>query len=1139
MFKVIDIKTADYAEYILSDVAQLEQDGATLNYYSKNDSTAIPFENSFRYFGKGCEAFGLSGDYSDDKTAFIRMFKGLNPVDETPLVQNAGKEDRRIGFDGTYSACKPLTLLLMKAQLEGNKELEATILKIHRESVAYALSEIEKNLTSRSGHRSKTIERNVKMFVFQADHFDTRPDKNGTVDPQLHTHNVIMGYAMCQDGKVRAIEGASLNKQIDLSTANYRMKEAELLQAAGLSITSQRVNDDFGATKAMTFKVNGVSQNIVDAFSNRHDEIQKHKREHGVDGQTAALATRNGKGGAVSYEVLREKWGGRLKDLEAIEPDGINPEAHKENALDAIPTDEQILDLTHRFKHRVCITEFDIQTVITQCYTGHPDAEAQIKATFQRIMTNEDLLCGLKPLDEIHNKQFCSMKLVEADLAIRGFVKRGATSHEHDLEAATVDREIEAFAERRGYRMSPEQENAVRVATGAGQFSLIAGKAGTGKSTVQDCVVSAMRAGGAEVIGVSVSNSAAENLENEAGVKSYSAAKFLHDYDEGHLTITPKTVILFDEIGMTSLEMLARFTEIAEKHGSKIIGAGDQRQLSAVGTGGNALRCVEAVIDPSNRADLNDIRRQKRHEDKELAVGFYDLLGKGEEGSKRLYGQLDDAGYINEFKTTKAAIAELAKDYVDHPAPESEKLVMASMNETVEALNTQIQKRLIEKGSVGADPIKTIGAYTFHAGDSVMFGRSKKFGKTLKVINGTAGTVVASTDGTLQVRLTTGETVTIPDDFKSLSLRYARTIHRAQGQSINHCFTMIDGKQDVGGIKNALGLVQFTRMKESIKYYGEKKYLDHFKCHLHIIDKEAGAFELLDDKSRSNLKITKMVEHMNNIKSNKKTTKEELKAASVESVTEMLDKVEEQHKNGVTLSQHQEEEDIKNVSHRTQFSYLNDLFEKYNLKGLDTGTGYDISFNEAKIIRVSENKDVSVSVASLATNHAYDVVGAMVKNKHFDKSKPIYISVNENISSFTPELQKQAIEKMLDSLIESGIDTNKIVITNEAHKKLIEAAKVKRAMNITQDPFNSNVLTFNKDAMNKVANAQKKPAEPEAAPGPTARQKVEQAQKEQREARWNEQNHTPATPVQMEEPDDPFNRKNLKKNQKRKSKLSI
>ncbi|MFA6229556.1 MAG: MobF family relaxase [Rhodanobacter sp.] len=1137
MFKIRDIDTPEYAEYILSDVAQLEKDGATMNYYSKNDSGVIPFENSFRYAGKGCEAFGLAGDYSQDKKAFISMFKGLHPKTGKPLVQNVGKEDRRIGFDGVFTPSKQFSVLLAKAQLDGNKKLEEALLNIHRESVAFTLANIEKNLTSRSGKEPRKVERNVKMFVFQADHFDTRPTKDGFVSPNIHTHNVIMNYVMCEDGKIRAVEAASLNKQISLAGSVYDLKQAELLQAAGLNltVTSQRVSDEFGETKDMTFKVNGVSQTVADAFSGRHAEIKAYMREHGVDGQTAALATRNKKQAAMNYDALRETWAEKFKELEAIDPDGINLEAHAENILDAIPSDEHIIDLTHRFKHKVAINEFDIRTVINQCYTGHPNAEEQAEATFQRIINNEDLLCGLKPLDEIHNKQYCSMKLVEADLAIRSFAKRNEASREHELPPEAIEKEIEAFAERRGYRLSPEQENALRKATGPGSICAIVGKAGTGKSTVQNAICTSFSSQGFELIGTSVSNAAAENLQKETGITSHSTAKFLYDYDEGKLNITPKTVIFFDELGMASLEIFGRFAEIAERHGAKIICAGDPRQLSPVGSGGNALKCLLQAIDPSNRADLDDIRRQQRDEDKKLAVGFYDLLTPAD--SQRMYGDLTDAGYITAFDTQKAAIAKLAQDYVDHPAPENEKLVMASLVETVEALNTNIQKRLIEKGTVAPDPIKTVGAYTFHAGDCVRFTKSKKFGKTLKVINGTNGTVVPTTDGSLQVQLATGETVTVPDDFTGVGLRYARTIHRSQALSIDHCFAMIDGKAGgVSGIKNALGLVQFTRMKETISYYGETTYLEHFKNNLHVRDAESGAFELLDDQSRSNLKITKLVEHMNNIKSNTKTTKEELKQAPEETVIEMLDKVEEQHKNGVTISQHREEE--KNVSHGTQFNYLKDIFEKYNLKGLDTGTGYDISFNEAKVIRVSENKDIAVSVASLSTNHAYDVVGAMVKNKHFDKTKPIYISVNENISSFTPELQQQAIEKMLDSLIESGIDTNKIVITNEAFKKLIEAAKVKRAMNITQDPFNSNVLTFNKDVQKRVTTAHSGPAEPEKAPpGPTPRQKVEQAQKEKREARWNEQNHTAPAPVQMEEQDDPNSRKNAKK--KKKSKLSM
>ena len=76
-----------------------------------------------QWTGRGAEAFGLAGQV--DKEQFLNLCEGFSPLGTTRLVQNAGAENHRAGWDLTFSAPKSVSVLWSQADETTRKEIQA------------------------------------------------------------------------------------------------------------------------------------------------------------------------------------------------------------------------------------------------------------------------------------------------------------------------------------------------------------------------------------------------------------------------------------------------------------------------------------------------------------------------------------------------------------------------------------------------------------------------------------------------------------------------------------------------------------------------------------------------------------------------------------------------------------------------------------------------------------------------------------------------------------------------------------------------------------------------------------------------------------------------------------------------------
>ena len=113
---------------------------------SENYYTSLAKENYYisggeplgKWIGKGAEKLNLP-DIVEAKT-FKNLLRGFDRTGQQKLVQNAGEENRRPGYDLTFSAPKSVSVLWSQA----NRPTQDMIQKAHFKAVQVAIDDRER-----------------------------------------------------------------------------------------------------------------------------------------------------------------------------------------------------------------------------------------------------------------------------------------------------------------------------------------------------------------------------------------------------------------------------------------------------------------------------------------------------------------------------------------------------------------------------------------------------------------------------------------------------------------------------------------------------------------------------------------------------------------------------------------------------------------------------------------------------------------------------------------------------------------------------------------------------------------------------------------------------------------------------------
>ncbi|HBD3591247.1 TPA: Ti-type conjugative transfer relaxase TraA [Escherichia coli] len=362
---------------------------------------------------------------------------------------------------------------------------------------------------------------------------------------------------------------------------------------------------------------------------------------------------------------------------------------------------------------------------------------------FQELLVKLEqspLLVEMEPEKGRHLAKFSTQEMIQTERAMVDGAERMAGSGKHGVSSAITNAVIGGVS-----TLSGEQQNAVRHVLDSGSLSVIIGDAGTGKSFSMKVAREAWQAQGFNVRGAALAGKAADELQAGSGIDSRTLASLEFAWKNGKDKLSSRDVLVIDEAGMIGSRQLGRVLKAAEQAGAKVVLLGDDKQLAAIEAGA----AFRGVVQHVGAAEITEVRRQKEAWAREAGQQF--ARGSVETG----LAAYAERGHVKVHNTREEAQEALAAAYVSDQGKGSQ-IVLTHSNKDVQALNEAIREARKERGELrGSARFESEkGGREFAPGDRIVF---LKNDKGLDVKNGTLGTVEQAEDGSLSVRLDSGE----------------------------------------------------------------------------------------------------------------------------------------------------------------------------------------------------------------------------------------------------------------------------------------------------------------------------------------------------------------------------------------------
>lgn len=409
-------------------------------------------------------------------------------------------------------------------------------------------------------------------------------------------------------------------------------------------------------------------------------------------------------------------------------------------------------------------------------------------------LENSPLLVEMEPANGRDPAKFSTREMIDTERGMVECAERLARAGRHGVSGPITNAAIDGAG-----TLSAEQQNAVQHVLKPGSLAVVIGDAGTGKSFSMKVAREAWQAQGFNVRGAALAGKAADELQAGSGIESRTLASLEFAWKNGKDKLTSRDVLVIDEAGMIGSRQLGRVLKAAEQAGAKVVLLGDDKQLAAIEAGA----AFRAVVQHVGAAEITEVRRQKhawmREAGQQLARGSVadGLAAYAERGHVQIHG------------SREAARDALAASYVADQGKGSQ-IILAHSNADVQALNQAVRDARKERGELAGSArfMTERGGREFAAGDRIVF---LKNDRDLGVKNGTLGTVERAEDGSLAVRLDSGEARQVQaSQYAAVDHGYAVTIHKAQGVTVDRAYLLA-----TPGMDRSLAYVGMTRHREA------------------------------------------------------------------------------------------------------------------------------------------------------------------------------------------------------------------------------------------------------------------------------------------------------------------------------------
>lgn len=777
-------------------------------YLEENDYYLSDEEVTGIWIGKGAIALGLSGLLTESD--YRKLMQGYAQDGKTPLCATPG-EDHRPGWDLTFSAPKSVSLVWATA----DEALRERISEAQLIAVRQAISLLEMHAAhTRRGQGGRCREQVDGLVVATFEHETSR-----SLDPQLHTHALVANVAPRLDGTWGTIVSRDLFLWQKAAGAIYRAELAYQLGQMGFSVEQDRES----------FQLSCVPEFVCLHFSKRAQAIIEMLKQASVESSASSIGnqvkifTRQAKQRVDRAELLAD-WQTELGGF-GLTSDFIEQNRVNQCAGAGLP---DIADICSALTDKVAIfRKQDVYRLAAEQLQYSMLSADEIIEFASAALDDEELI----PLgeDEKHNLLFTTRQIVRMEKELVAAAKTLWSEGKHQLTETVVKEAISLKGQQCGYLLSDEQQSALMNACCDGDFAILQGSAGAGKSSAMEALRLAYEMSGHAVIGAAIAKRAADNLHDEASIPSFTIAKLLSDFGRGRNRFSSADVLVIDEAGQIGTKQLHRLLHIAQDNNVKVVLVGEDKQLDAIEHGG-CLRYLSRALD-CNRIEV--IKRQRESWARDAVMQLRD--GQAQQALEAF----KEKGLLNFSATSDESKSKLVSAWsrFRHDNPGKSTLLLAQRWEDVNQLSDQVRSILQAEGSIGREEVELDCVvsehrckYKFASGDRVKFCKNDY---RLAVSNGTLGTIEAISqddeDVTFQVCLDDGRSVTVrKSEYQSedgrlpLALGYALTVYASQGATV-------DGDVFVSwttGMDRSNTYVAGSRHKDSCHWFFNNREVD-------------------------------------------------------------------------------------------------------------------------------------------------------------------------------------------------------------------------------------------------------------------------------------------------------------------------
>ena len=664
--------------------------------------------------------------------------------DGQALVRNAGHFRRQKGWDLTFSAPKSVSVAWATAP----KQVRRSIQNAHFRAVKAALHYLELNVVeSRLGKGG--IERvPADLVVATFEHGTSR-----ALDPQLHTHALVVNLCVRPDGTTGTILSDGLYSNKLLAGALYRLQlAAELRNELGFNLVQKKT----------WFEIDGIDKPILDFFSTRRKQIEHELARRGLAtaeaAAFAALTTREVKDVVPPRHELFEKWQGQCRELgftrhqlEQLIRDPVHEQDFPVMVADAIS--KAIDQLEETESH---FTQNDLMRATAcqlQC-VGMDLDDFLRQFDLQKEMSPRLINLGVRN----EQRHYTTENIIVAEYrvlqAMQQLSERPCESiHEDSLETLLGNSFPHPANPEVQISLREEQAEAVRhLASANSSIRVVTGTAGTGKTAMLLATRHVFETNGYTVLGATPTHRARKELTQGSGINTKTLHKRLLQFRTADmmssaeyyslpsnqrkklaapLYLDDKSVVVVDEASMVDTTLFAQLLPHIEKTGARLLLVGDEKQLPSVGPGG----VFDEIVNGLEHGHLANVKRQNQEWAREM------VLELSEGRAERFLREYAAQGFMKVSQNTIAIEEDLLEDWLRYGGSEEphSHVITAITNAQVDRYNELAQQARLINGQLDEASCVRVGDEPFYVGDRITFQRNAP---KLSVYNGDIGTVV-------------------------------------------------------------------------------------------------------------------------------------------------------------------------------------------------------------------------------------------------------------------------------------------------------------------------------------------------------------------------------------------------------------